>query len=65
MLQAVTDGPERRTALQARCREVHGSHGLLEPMYLVGLSESVEVGDAGERASGPSWSLELRFGAAE
>jgi len=66
VFKAVANRPERRTTLQAGRGEIHGSHALLEPVRLVCLTECVEMGDArGERASGPTGSLELGLGVAE
>ena len=66
MLKTIADRPERRTALQAGRRKVHGCHALLEPVCLVGLSEGVEIGNSrGEGASRPAGSLKLGFGAAK
>jgi hypothetical protein len=65
VLKTIADRSECRAALQAVRREVHGSHALIEPVGLVGFSEGVEVGDAGERASRPAGSLKLRLAAAE
>jgi hypothetical protein len=64
VFKAVADRTERRTALQAWRREVHGSHALVESVRLISLSEGVEIGGTGEGASGPTRSLKLGFGAA-